>query len=67
MPPDGGIPISSPRAGEPWPPAGETTGLGATWLVVPSGLVTQLGVHPGTTGSVPRQHLRSKRWPIVIP
>ena len=58
MPPDGGMPTSGLRAGEPWPPAGETEGLEAAWLVVPSGLVTQLGVHPGTTGSVPRQQLR---------
>jgi hypothetical protein len=37
---------------------GETEGLEATWLVVLPGLVTKLGVHPGTTGSVPRQHMR---------
>ena len=52
-------PKSGPRGvGEPWPLAGETEAPEATWLVVLSGLVTQLGVHPGTTGSVPRQHMR---------
>jgi len=57
MPPGGG-PNPVHGAGEPWPLAGETEGLEATWLVVLSGLVTQLGVHPGTTGSVPRQQMR---------
>ena len=52
MPPGGG-PNPVHGAGEPWPPAGETEGLEAAWVVVLSGLVTQLGVDPGTTGSVP--------------
>jgi hypothetical protein len=35
---------------EPWPPADDTDDLEARWLPVLSGLVTQLGVYPGTAG-----------------
>jgi uncharacterized protein YndB with AHSA1/START domain len=35
---------------EPWPADGESDDLEASWLPVLSGLVTQLGVHPGTAG-----------------
>jgi hypothetical protein len=34
----------------PWPPADGTDDLEASWLPVLSGLVTQLGVDPGTAG-----------------
>ena len=39
-------------------PASETEKLEATWFAVLSGPVTQPGMHPGTTGSVPRQQMR---------